>query len=1036
MPLPFLIFLQITSATVIDRDDIDGHPHGFAIHVNDGVSPTWYLRAENTREKKSWLMRLDHVHAIVRWLEDFEKVRVLGVGGTGIVYEILHKTNGQRYALKEMEIKNKAQMQMALQEAEMLKDIMENISHPNILHIEKVFQVGSKFYLVFPLCCGGELYDHVIRRGHFSEHDAAVLTRDLISGLHALHERDILHLDIKPENLLFESDREDARIKITDFGLSKLYKYNDGAGGANGGCVDERDREPSRDELAAKLKAFAESGVLQRDKLRGTVGYMSPELILAGSCSKATDVWAAGVVLYILLCGRPPFQSKSNREILERSARGQYQMEGEEWENISDDAKDLVRKMLIVDPKDRISTANILAHPWLKSLEDPMVGNSSTMSEAVLLQSVKDGPGLVGAGSVAGMLGTKNASSVRKMSSQNLQGALKRLSGFVADRKVEKLATSFTRLVSSLNSDQDGGNDLLAQFLYPERALLSKNRKGKDGQPAPVSAIRSDEDDDNELTQTALQALLNPDTRDALAEAFNDVGSNNGKLTIEQFIAVLKHFNFAGTEGNSTYGSGGAAGGGGGADSSGGGGGGSGPISGLIQALGVPALLFIRFVDRDGDGMISADDIFTTHAYIMQFSAVFVRVSKNAMCMCACWCTCLITHLFDVFVCCYVVYSLHSSPQAVFRVYVEAIWYPGRQINFLNLQRGGTTSGAAKKPGGYKVMEDQTTADVVEPPRYITARHVSAVFEKLGYDAAGGAKLFNILCETLAKRGQLGVGTGMGSGAGGEDSPAPARASVARASVARGTNSALLGDDDEEEDTNNTEAQQSTSALPNTALVAAFSTEEDEIRKLSGITDSMSLNAIATSAAAANCRPLPPEPPATPQSPVASRAGGPGASGYKMDVNDFVRAAEIDKVLVKILLIRPKKKLNHILRRMAAEQAAKAGETEATPSASTFLQHMSSEGMKGEIQSALTQANLINGGNGSGASRERTISGSNAFPIANSIGRFARGLYEGVTAPAATATAVGMPSTPVAGSGHNASGGTPAGSVTTTPTKY
>lgn len=132
---------QITSATLVDREDVDGHPHGFSIHINDGVSPTWYLRAESTREKKSWLMRLGHVHTIVRWLEEFEKVRVMGVGGTGIVYELLHKSNGQRYAMKEMEIKNKAQMQMAVGEAEMLKEIMENISHPNIMNIEKVFQV-------------------------------------------------------------------------------------------------------------------------------------------------------------------------------------------------------------------------------------------------------------------------------------------------------------------------------------------------------------------------------------------------------------------------------------------------------------------------------------------------------------------------------------------------------------------------------------------------------------------------------------------------------------------------------------------------------------------------------------------------------------------------------------------------------------------------------------------------------------------------------------------------------------------------------
>jgi len=189
---------------------------------------------------------------------------------------------------------------------------MENISHPNVMHIEKVFQVGSKFYLVFPLCTGGELYEHVIRRGHFTEEDAATLTRDLISGLHALHERDILHLDIKPENILFESMEENARIKITDFGLSRVFS-------ANSDGENSQNAIPTMDELNEKLKQFSEAGVLNRDRLRGTIGYMSPELILTGNSSKATDIFAAGVVLFILLCGHPPFQSKSNREVLERT---------------------------------------------------------------------------------------------------------------------------------------------------------------------------------------------------------------------------------------------------------------------------------------------------------------------------------------------------------------------------------------------------------------------------------------------------------------------------------------------------------------------------------------------------------------------------------------------------------------------------------------------------------------------------------------------------------------------------------------------
>jgi serine/threonine protein kinase len=133
----------------------------------------------------------------------------------------------------------------------------------------------------------------------------------------------------------------DAKIKITDFGLSRLFvpiheqenRDRDGDGdkrrGKKGTGGEEQQTEfPSMKELDAKVAQFFEGGVLSRERLRGTVGYMSPELILMGHCSKATDVFAAGVVLYILLCGRPPFQSKSNREVLEKTCRGQYSISG------------------------------------------------------------------------------------------------------------------------------------------------------------------------------------------------------------------------------------------------------------------------------------------------------------------------------------------------------------------------------------------------------------------------------------------------------------------------------------------------------------------------------------------------------------------------------------------------------------------------------------------------------------------------------------------------------------------------------------
>ncbi|CAE7502473.1 CPK3, partial [Symbiodinium microadriaticum] len=627
---------QISSATFIDREDIDGHPHGFAIHINDGQSPTWYLRAESTREKKSWLMRLGHVHTIVRWLEEFEKVRVLGVGGTGIVYELLHNANGQRYAMKEMEIKNKAQMQMAVAEAEMLKEIMENISHPNIMHIEKVFQVGNKFYLVFPLCTGGELYEHVIRKGHFTEYDAAALMKDLVSALHELHQHDILHLDIKPENILFDSDGPDARIKITDFGLSKV--------GIGVGSVEHNSRNPTLEELNSKLRAFQESGVLQRDRLRGTVGYMSPELILAGVSTRATDVWAAGVVLYILLCGRPPFQSKSNRDILEKSAKGEFSMEGKEWEGVSAEAKDLVSRMLTVDPERRITTGEILAHPWIC-----MVSNDGTASR-------KSGTPSTSAGDGASGLAAKRTSAT----ATNLQSALRALSGHVNDRKLEKMASNFTRLVSLLQQDRADGQKLVR--------LLGDNADG--------SGAGGDD------TDASLSPILNTEIRDALVHVFKQLGGeeNGGKLTLEQFSQVLSHFGYGGKDG--VHGGGGL-------------------------------LLICRFIDSDGDGLISAEDLFLAEARILQRSPQFLR--------------------------------------AIFRVYTESVWYPGRQLNHMSMQRGPSAGKQVARTG---ILQEGNmgATDVVEPPKYITGRNVAAVFERLGYNPEAGVKLFGALCEALARR--------------------------------------------------------------------------------------------------------------------------------------------------------------------------------------------------------------------------------------------------------------------------------------------
>jgi serine/threonine protein kinase len=517
---------------------------------------------------------------------------VLGVGGTGIVYELLHKSNGQRYAMKEMEIKNKTQMRMAVSEAEMLKDIMENVSHPNIMHIERVFQVGSKFYMVFPLCTGGELYEHIIRRGHFTEHDAAVITRDLISGLHALHKHDILHLDIKPENILFDSMDDDARIKITDFGLSKVFSLEQ---------QTEVNSNFSMDVMKAKLQVFLDTGETYKECLRGTIGYMSPELILTGHCSKATDVFAAGVVLYILLSGRPPFNSKANREVLEKTARGIYRITGGEWDHISDEAKDLVRRMLDSNPLQRITTAEILQHPWLQQLgqedelgdleaipgfnvsvghllSDPLAAASLSAAAAAGAGASAGAGGMSGGSTTVGSSGSSNdiggvssfgskermrslspmrgagggvggaevfqkkLSNRKKLSDTNLSGALRQLSGHVKQRRSEKLATNLSRIVSSF-LQQDGTasrtkSTLASQYLIPVDAAASggsKNSKGSGGSSS-VCKVKaySGEPVESELL------ILNSDFRAALVAALTNLDEiDDGRLTIEQFAAIL-----------------------------------------------------------------------------------------------------------------------------------------------------------------------------------------------------------------------------------------------------------------------------------------------------------------------------------------------------------------------------------------------------------------------------------------------------------------------------------------------------------------
>lgn len=310
----------------------------FAVTPCVGEKP-WVLRTPDERSKRRWCKALMDEIDILKWLQHYSMGRVLGVGGNGVVQELVDKRSGNKFACKMIDVSKFKNREAVVAEVEIMRDITNNIKHPNLVTIYKVYEEQEKIFMTMDLCSGGELYDSIVQRGSFSEGDAAHITRQLLSALQALHDHNILHLDIKPENILLSSKDADAKIMLTDFGLARMI---------NG----------------------RKNPLFEGKSMAGTVGYIAPEVITAHSYTTAADVFSAGVILYILLVGYPPFFGDSEIEILLKIARGDFQFKDEHWGHISTSAKELVARMLAVRVQDRITIDEIMNHPWIRSNDD------------------------------------------------------------------------------------------------------------------------------------------------------------------------------------------------------------------------------------------------------------------------------------------------------------------------------------------------------------------------------------------------------------------------------------------------------------------------------------------------------------------------------------------------------------------------------------------------------------------------------------------------------------------------------------------
>ena len=268
--------------------------------------------------------------------------KTLGSGAFGTVRLAIHKATKQTRAVKVLK-KSEQDMELLLREVE----ILSKLSHPNIMQIYEVFQDKTSFYIVSEYCKGGELFDILSKKGSLSEKETAHIIKQVLSAICYSHKNNIVHRDLKPENILLDDNTKEMLIKIIDWGCAVSF--------STGKKLSEAD---------------------------GTAYYIAPE-VLKESYDEKCDVWSVGVILYIMLCGYPPFNGATDDEIFDKVKIGEFDYPKEEWDHISKEARDLVAHMLTVEPKNRYSAVECLAHPWFQKHAEKTSSNKN-VAKAVL----------------------------------------------------------------------------------------------------------------------------------------------------------------------------------------------------------------------------------------------------------------------------------------------------------------------------------------------------------------------------------------------------------------------------------------------------------------------------------------------------------------------------------------------------------------------------------------------------------------------------------------------------------------------------
>ncbi|KAH0502442.1 Ribosomal protein S6 kinase alpha-5 [Microtus ochrogaster] len=261
------------------------------------------------------------------------KDKPLGEGSFSICRKCVHKKSNQAFAVKIISKRMEANTQKEITALKLCE------GHPNIVKLHEVFHDQLHTFLVMELLNGGELFERIKKKKHFSETEASYIMRKLVSAVSHMHDVGVVHRDLKPENLLFTDENDNLEIKVIDFGFARL-------------------KPPDNQPL--KTPCF-------------TLHYAAPELLTHNGYDESCDLWSLGVILYTMLSGQVPFQSHDRSltctsavEIMKKIKKGDFSFEGEAWKNVSQEAKDLIQGLLTVDPNKRLKMSGLRFNEWLQ----------------------------------------------------------------------------------------------------------------------------------------------------------------------------------------------------------------------------------------------------------------------------------------------------------------------------------------------------------------------------------------------------------------------------------------------------------------------------------------------------------------------------------------------------------------------------------------------------------------------------------------------------------------------------------------------